>query len=213
MLNQKFNLLIGMPAYGGWIHIDAVNSVLSYHAARIPFSLMCIGNESLICRGRNTIISYFKEMKDFSHLLFLDADIAFNGESLVKLVSRGKDVIGVPVALKGFTKEGNPVYNVGNFIRQEGELFTTDRIGTAVFMLSRKAVDSLCVGAETYGSNPHTRGDAKSIPMYDVFKTGVTDGQYESEDFWACKKLIELGYEIFVDPTLPTIHNGMWQFR
>jgi hypothetical protein len=210
---MKINILIGMPAYGGWIQIDTVNSILSYHAEKIPFSLMCIGNESLICRGRNTIISYFKFMIQFSHLLFLDADIGFKGVDLLKLISRNKDVIGVPVALKGFTAEGKPVYNVGEFIKQEGELFTTNRIGTAVFMLSRKAVDGLCVGADVYQSNPHTRGDAKPLPMYDVFKTGVTNGQYESEDFYCCKKLIELGYEIWVDPTLRTRHNGMWVFE
>jgi len=207
------SILICTPAYNGLMHMDYVNSLLDFHRYKIPFSLMAIGNESLITRARNTCFSYFHDLKQFNFLFFLDADIGFQGKDLIKLISRNKDVIGVPVALKGFTAEGKPVYNVGDFIRQEGDLFTTNRIGTAVFMLSRKAVDSLCVGADVYNSNPHTRGDAKPLPMYDVFKTGVTDGQYESEDFYCCKTLIELGYEIWVDPTLRTRHNGMWVFE
>ena len=199
--------------FNGWAQLSYINSLLDFHRCRIQFSLMGIANESLICRARNSCISYFNHLKQYSHLCFIDGDVGFSGESLIKLISRDKDVIGVPVALRGFNKEtGKPVYNVGNFIRQEGELFTTDRIGTAVFMLSRKAVDSLISIADQYQSNKHTMGDAIQIPHYDVFKTGVTNGQYESEDFWCAKTLVELGYEIWVDPTLPVIHTAMWQF-
>lgn len=208
---MRINILICTPMYAGMCHLDYVNSLLDFHRLKIPFSLMGIGNESLIPRGRDTCVSYFNELKDFTHLLFLDADIGFMGDSLIKLISHNKDVSGCPVALKGFTKEGKPVYNIGNFVRQEGNLVVTDRLGTAVMLLSRKAIDSLIKISEPYQNNKYTRG-GKDIQMYNVFKVGVKDGQYLSEDFWCAKTLVELGYEIFVDPTLPTIHNASWQF-
>ena len=209
-----FNLLVCMPAFNGWIQIDAVNSLLDYHRCKIPFSLMALGSESLVTRARNTCLAYFNHLKQFSNILFLDSDVGFSGESLLKLISHNKDVIGAAVALRGFDKKtSKPVYNVGEFVRQEGDLISVDRVGTAVFMLSRKAVDSLIEGADQYQSNPHTRGDAMQITNYDVFQVGVVNGEYLSEDFFVSHRLRELGYEIFVDPTLPTIHNASWQFK
>jgi hypothetical protein len=206
------NILIGTPAYGGMMHIDSVNSLLDYHRCKIPFSLMAIGNESLITRGRNTIISYFHSMKEFSHLFFLDADIGFSGESLIKLLSYEKDVIGVPVALKGFHPDGSPVYNTGKILEDCGNgLAKTDRVGTAIFMLSRKAVNDLIERAPQYSRNPYARGENKDITHYDVFQIGVVNGVYLSEDYWVCNELIKVGYDIHI-ANLPSKHNGNYQF-
>lgn len=215
--NKEINLLIGTPAYNGMVHIDYLNSIMEYHGNKIPVTTLTIGNESLITRGRNTVISYFHKLKQFTHLLFLDADMYLSADNLIKLIAHDKDVIGAPVALKGYDSDGKPVYNVGKVTGEEGQLFKVDRVGTAVFMLSRNAVDSLIDDAVksnlVYGSNPHTRGDgAADIPMYDVFQVGVFDGEYLSEDYLVCKKLQKLGYNIYVDASVKNRHNGMFVF-
>lgn len=210
------NLFIGTPAYNGMVHIDYLNSIMEYHRDGIPVTTMTIGNESLITRGRNTVISYFHNLKQFTHLLFLDADMYLSSENLLKLILHDKDVIGAPVALKGFDKSGRPVYNVGKVLEEDGNLLKVDRVGTAVFMLSRDAVDALVSDAEAkgrvYGSNPHTRGQAADLPMYDVFQVGVFDGEYLSEDYVVCRVLQKLGYDVFVDPDVKNKHNGMFVF-
>lgn len=212
----EVNLFIGTPAYNGMVHIDYLNSIMEYHKNGIPITTMTIGNESLITRGRNTVISYFHKLEQFTHLLFLDADMYLSADNLVQLLSHEKDVIGAPVALKGFDKEGNPVYNVGKIFEEKGGLLKVDRVGTAVFMLSRKAVTDLVENAErqgfVYGSNPHTRGTAADIPMYDIFQVGVLDGEYLSEDYFVCKTLQGLGYDVYVDPNVKNRHNGMFVF-
>ena len=219
----KINLLIGTPAYNSMVHTDYMHSIISYHEKRLPFSVMTIGNESLITRGRNTIISYFNMMEEFTHLLFLDADIHLHANELTKLLWHDKDVIGAPVALKGKDKRtGEPVYNFGEILSREntsGSLITTKKIGTAVFMLSRMAVKSLVSDAkekgDTYYSNPHTRGDTapEGVEMYDVFKVGVVNGEYLSEDYYVCNTLMNLGYKVYVDLDVQTKHNGMYVFE
>lgn len=205
------NLLIGTPAYNGLLHIDFVNSIMDFHKNNLPFTLMMIGNESLITRGRNTVLSYFVSHEELTHLLYLDADIGIQAADVAKLLSHEKDVIGAPVPLKGFDAKGNKVYNVVNPIKS-GNLFEVDKVGTAVFMLTRKAVDSLVENAEMYEGNPLTRGSVQKTVMYDVFKTGVEDGQYLAEDYYVCNKLKELGYKIYVDDTIIVRHNGMFTF-
>ena len=90
-------------------------------------------------------------------------------------------------------------------------------MGTAILMLSRKAVNALVAWASkndhVYWPNKHTRGDTQpDIKMYDVFQTGVVDGEYDSEDYFVCRVLRELGFDIYVDPNIPCKHNGMFVF-
>ena len=46
-----------------------------------------MGNESLITRARNTLVSQFldadKEDDSLTHLMFIDADIGFRGEAVL----------------------------------------------------------------------------------------------------------------------------------
>jgi len=214
---SKINILIGTPAYNSMVHMDFMNSILDLHKNKVPFTLMMIGNESLITRGRNTIISFFNEMKEFSHLLFLDADIGISALDIIKLIQYNVDIIGVPVALKGLDQYGKKIYNIVNPIKSKNnELYEVDKVGTAVFMLSRKSVDSLISNAilnnDIYTPNEHMRTTIKQPVMYDIFKTTVEDKIYLSEDFYVCKKLKELGYTIYVDDKIMTIHNGMYRF-
>ncbi len=80
------NLLIGTPAYAGQVHVDYVSALLVFQRQAIPFTLMTIGNESLITRARNTIISAFHERREFTHLLFLDGDVHLPYEGLLRML-------------------------------------------------------------------------------------------------------------------------------
>ncbi|MEO6928394.1 MAG: hypothetical protein ABI190_04440 [Casimicrobiaceae bacterium] len=51
-------------------------------------------------------------------------------------------------------------------------------------------------------------GDAGVSVHYDVFRTSVVDGEYLSEDYWACETLRRLGFAIHVDPAIVTTHHG-----
>jgi len=205
------NILIGTPAYGGMVHIDYLNSIIDMTRLGLPTTVMSLGNESLITRGRNTIISYFYHMKDFTHLFFLDADIKIGGEDVVRLMKHEKDVIGAKVPLKGFDTKGNPQYNIYGYHNRPGELVEVERLGNAVMILSRKAVEALVEGVDTYTRAPMF-GFSGETKMFDVFKCGVENGEYLSEDYWVCKRLMEKGFKIYVDLAITTGHAGTHRF-
>jgi len=211
------NILIGTPCYGGKLDLDYLNSIIDCHRNRIPFSVMGIRNESLITRGRNTIFSYFLHLKQFSHLLFLDADIGIAGEDIIRLMSYGKDVIGAPVRLKGLDNEGKPAYNVypkPTASESINLLQSVDRIGTAVFCLSRLACERLAAVSETYEPSNLTRGQVVGMDKhYDVFRCGVKNGVYLSEDYWACQTLLDLGIPIYADWGIRTKHWGIESYE
>lgn len=208
--------MVGTPAYGGMVHTDYVKSLLTMQHAGLNCTLMAIGNESLITRGRNTIVAAFAARQEFTHLLFLDADVLLPAQGLARMLEHRKDVIGAPVALKGTRADGSRMFNVGRTVGEEGLLHVVEHIGTAALLFSRRAISALVDDAKAAGRvymRPATaRGDMDAPVHYDVFRAGVVDNEYLSEDYWACRTLRQLGFRVFLDATIVTRHHGAQAF-
>ena len=191
--------------------------MIEFTSLKVPISYIHIGNESLITRGRNTMISYFYNMGDqYDTLLFMDADIYLPAAGLARMLNHNADVLGVAVPLKGFDAQGKRVFNVSGNVKPDVQtgLVEVDRVGTAVLMLSREAVTALVEDAKknhrVYKGNPLTRGEKQLDDNYDIFQVGVVGNTYLSEDYWVCNKLRELGFKVLVDPAIPCRHSGMY---
>ena len=212
----KPHILIGTPAYNGMVHSDYMHAIFNIAKSGISYSLVTIGNESLITRARNTLLATFWKSEGFTHLLFLDADVYLDHEGLQSMLDHKKDVIGAPVYLKGKDKAGGYTLNTDAKPEIKPALQSVQRVGTAVFMLSRKAVSSLVTLAtkenRTYEINKMLLREKMPSTHYDVFRVGINNNEYLSEDFWVCKELRELGYDIFVDTSVYTRHYGVVAF-
>ena len=210
---QAANLMIGTPAYGGMVHLEYLRCLFAFAAAGIRFVHSAIGNESLITRARNAILSGFHARPELTHLLFLDADTVLPATALQRMLMAGADVIGAPVALKGYDAAGNHLWNVGRSRGVSGSLLKVDKVGTAALLLSRRACGALIDDAIAHGrvySRPGTaQGDLDSLVHYDVFRVGVHAGEYLSEDYWVCRRLLDLGFDVLIDPTAVTAHHGV----
>ncbi len=95
---KNFKLFLGMPMYGGMLSEATMHGLLqlqqwSYERG-IGFRFQSMGNESLITRARNTIVSMMMDQQDFvaTHLLFIDADIGFSAQNIERLLCSEKDV-------------------------------------------------------------------------------------------------------------------------
>jgi hypothetical protein len=96
LLRQK-HIFIATPCYGGQIGEPFFRSMLRLsilcNKYEIPFTVSTLANESLITRGRNTLVSFFMENKEATNLFFIDADIEFNPEDLLRMVAYDKPII------------------------------------------------------------------------------------------------------------------------
>jgi len=94
MRNSKF--FIATPCYGGALTEPYFRSVVRmmtfFNTHRIPLAFGTIANESLVTRARNVLLAYFLA-SDYTHLMFIDADIEFNLEDILKLYAHDKDVV------------------------------------------------------------------------------------------------------------------------
>jgi hypothetical protein len=206
------HLLIGTPAYGGLLHIDYLHSVLDFQRSGIPFTLVTLGQESLVTRARNTIVAMFLSQPQATHLLFLDADVGLAASGLRVLIGSGCDVIGAPVPMKARDAAGRRIFNLGLATGEAGELLQVDRIGTGALLLSRRAVEALAQEAADAGrvyARPRMVQEGAAPQLHhEVFRTGIVNGQYVSEDYWVCDTLRRLGFSIHVAPQVVTRHHG-----
>jgi len=206
------NIMIGTPAYGGMVHIEYLQSLFEYSRAGIQFQLDTIGNESLITRAPNTILATFHIRRELTHLLFLDADTTLPAAGLIRMLRAGAPVIGAPVALKGFDASGARMWNVGRCVGVAGSLLKVENVGSAALLLSREACDALVKDAiddgRTYARASTLRGNSETLVHYDVFRVGVQGNEYLSEDYWVCRRLRRLGFDVLIDPTIITTHHG-----
>lgn len=103
------HLYIAFPAYSCQVNKEFATSLFSLQAACIRNRIACtidsIGNESLVHRARNILTARFLKNEAATHLVFIDADIAFNPDSLFKLVRADKPIISGVYAKKGLQWE------------------------------------------------------------------------------------------------------------
>jgi hypothetical protein len=204
--------MIGTPAYGGMVHIDYLRCLFEYTSAGIRYELNTIGNESLITRGRNAILANFHVRRELTHLLFLDADTTLPAVGLIRMLNARTAVIGAPVGLKGFDANGARIWNVGRCVGVSGSLLKVENVGAAALLLSRAVCDALVKDAidqgRAYERMSTMIGNTDTEVYYDVFRVGVHGGHYLSEDFWVCRRLRTLGFDVLIDPSIITTHYG-----
>lgn len=101
---RKSKFFIATPCYGGALTEPYFRSVIKmmtfFNGHKIPLAFGTIANESLVTRARNVLLAYFLN-SDYTHLMFVDADIEFKVDDILKLWVHDKDV-----AVGAYPKKG-----------------------------------------------------------------------------------------------------------
>jgi|TARA_B110000503_G_scaffold80548_1_gene123371 hypothetical protein len=91
------HIFIATPCYGGQIGEPYFRSMMRLailcNKYDINFTVSTLANESLITRGRNTLVSFFMEHPEATHLFFVDADIEFDPNDMLRMVAYDKPVV------------------------------------------------------------------------------------------------------------------------
>lgn len=92
------HIAICTPAYGGQLTTGYTNSLIStillLNSKGIRTSPLFLNNESLVQRGRNTLVAQAMADPSVTHILFIDADISWNAPNILRLIEKDTDIVG-----------------------------------------------------------------------------------------------------------------------
>ena len=101
---QGMRLIIATPCYGGQVTEKYAQSMFNLVSTAnkygVTLGYLTLANESLITRGRNELVSTFMRDTTGTHLMFIDADIAFNPNDVIRMLLADEDIVAGAYPLK-----------------------------------------------------------------------------------------------------------------
>ncbi len=220
---RKHNIFFATPCYGGmltdqyFLSIFRASQMLMKNG--IQFRVTTLRNESLVTRARNILSAMFME-SDCTHLFFIDSDIEFEAESILRALAYDKDIVA-----GAYPKKALPVQYAMNFkfvdnktgqVRLENGAVEVLDASTGFFCIKKKVFDKM----RQHYPELHYKNDSNIDPKYNdycysFFDTihDPDDNRYLSEDYTFCRRLQKIGGEIWVDLSTKLNHVGSYTFE
>ena len=221
---RKSNIFFATPCYGGQITdqyflsmFRLTQELIKYN---INFRITTLRNESLVPRARNILNAMFLEAKECTHLMFIDADIEFEPESIIRMLAMDKDLI-----TGAYPKKTLPVDYAINlkFADEERTQVKVDMgavevldASTGFWLMKREVVDRMIEGyPELFYLNDSSIDPKFNEYCYSFFDTihDPDDNRYLSEDYTFCRRWQKIGGQIWLDPNTKLNHVGSYTFE
>jgi hypothetical protein len=236
---KRPKIMIATPMYGGMCTGTYVLGLL--HTMNVMRELgvevrwVHMTNESLITRARNELARVFLAT-DCDYLMFIDADIGFDGQAIANLLAVDDDIVcgiypkkevnwdSVKRAVAAGKEDiqdhaGAFVFNmVGEaHVETDGRGAIEVRHGGTGFMLIKRGVfDHLAPHVPTYRVSSFQdleTGEYVKPLTYEFFATSIDEsGALLSEDYHFCELFRKHGGKIHAHPFVRLTHTGTYVF-
>jgi hypothetical protein len=242
-MEKKGNIFVATPMYGGQCtgyytqSMLTLGPVLNQNGYDMAYSAMF--NESLIQRGRNALAHGFMQRPECTHLMFIDADIKFNPQDIIKMIEADKDIIcGIYpkkeinwVEVEKAVKEGVPtdrlktrtasvVVNLKDYagsvtvpVSEPVEIFNG---GTGFMLIKRSTFETMKSVVSSYNNDVlFLDGGISNDRITEYFACAVEPGTERllSEDYFFCWKAREAGLKVWAAPWAQLGHFGSYLFE
>ncbi len=238
-MDVRPSLWISTPCYGGQVLREFSTSILNLYKMCIQNNINVIfdsmENESLIPRGRCVAVGRFMQLpsaKDFTHFMFIDADVEFQPESVLRLLFSGHDVSVACYPKKYVNFEGakneivqggdrppemasaDLVVNLGKASAPVINGFAEILDGPTGFMMIKREVFEKMEKhyPELHCKNDHANRDFEFYPALFDCMICPTTKRYLSEDYAFCRRWQQMGGKIYGDTQTVLGHVGNLTF-
>jgi len=232
------HIFIATPMYGGMCTghycTSLMQSLFALSQRGIPTAYHSLYNESLISRARNTLTSFFLDSQA-THLMFIDADINFRPEDLIRMIDADLDILCGVYPKKGINWRtvGEAARNgvqdehleqfTGNFVVnlvQHADEAQADKDvpleiwhgGTGFMLIRREVFEKLEHAVPWYFDEDleHLRGGK----VHEFFSVSVDPEtrQLLSEDYFFCKLARRHGIKVHAALWAHLDHVGTYVF-
>lgn len=212
------SIFIALPAYDFKVSLKLAVSLARFAQAAprhgIDVQIGSICGCSVVSRARNMLVQDLLE-SPCTELLFIDSDINFEPEAIFRLMAWGSDSKKGIVAAVPRVRDVNKTYIADLDYDENGDLTMNgmglvrgERVATAFMWVNRKVFEDLI------SANPewvyYDKRAGKNL--HAVFDFKVTPEGYIGEDFLFCDRAREIGYEVWIDPTITLGHMGVQEY-
>lgn len=231
-------LFLSTPCYGGVCLEHYMKSIIALQVKcfekNIQLYFDTTENESLVHRARNVSVGKFMQQSDADYFMFIDADIEFSPDSVIRLLESGHDVSVACYPKKAvmwdqakdsvLKKEQKNMAMVSsslviNFGIREGQIkvengFCEILDGPTGFMLIKREVFKQLEEKfpELWCVNDHqNRTFDKYHAVFDCMIDPETK-RYLSEDYAFCRRWQQMGGKIYCDTMTTLGHVGNLSF-
>lgn len=183
---SKIKLAIGIPNTG------SIKTQTAFCLCRVlkdfPYEYTVLFKEgSILHANREALVQKSLDM-GYTHLLFLDTDMSFDKDAVVRFLKRNKDIVGVDYKMRKL-----PLVSTATNLKGTKGLIQCDSVATGFMLINIKVFKTL----------PH--------PWF--FWETDTEGQVVTgEDYWFCRLARSKGYKVWCDLTVPVKHIGDYQY-
>lgn len=207
------SICICTSAYGGQVTTQYAGSLadaaVMLNEMKINYSIYMLSNESQIHRARNKCVAYARA-RQFTYLLFIDADLGFRRVDLLRLIESNRRIIGGTYPVKKLPVRLN--YNAlpGEKPDSSG-LLKVRHVPTGFLLIDLAVLDRL----ESY-ANVCMKTDLSTGETYryqEFFLPGIYDGEDLSEDWNFCRIAHLAGEETWLHTGVVLPHVGTFEYR
>ena len=217
---KKPSLYIAMPCYD-MVKINTMISMVKLVAqltkAQIKMEVNTM-KSPYIAYARNILTARFIQ-SDYDYLLFIDSDVEFEPEAVVRMMVAKKNIVCTPYRVKSqdttqhtYTVEFKDPKNI---LILAGGLVEIEAGPTGLMLIDRKVFEKIIK------NHPDLKIRNKVMPnpgishkfYYNFFNFGFIDGYAMGEDVSFCKLARGDGFKIYANIESPTGHHGSFAWR
>jgi hypothetical protein len=232
------HIFLATPCYGGMVTVRYFHSIINLmaygQANRLAVTVETLAGDSLITRGRNSLVAKFLSHPHATHLLFVDADIGFEPAQVAKLLALNEGIAACMYPLKQLVWDeaavararggelittaalryvGHPC--AGSEQSRRGDFVIADYVGTGFMLVARDAITRLIEAhPELHYTMAHVPDDVPPQHLYALFDTSIDPEtrHYLSEDYTFCARWRALGGKIWLDTQSSLTHAGAYEY-
>ena len=177
--------------------------------------------ESLISRARNASAAEFLS-GDYTHLLFIDADISFEPTDVDKLLEADKDVVCSPYPKKYIkyesAKSGKELVDFavsGKFAKISDNLYEIESVATGFLLIKRNVFQQMILKYPKIEYINDIDGYGQGRKMWNFFNVSVNplNKNYDSEDWGFCTAWRNIGGKVYARSDISLGHWGWHKFK
>lgn len=234
--------MIATPCYDKQVSEPYFSSMIKlvngFNMLNMNFAISTV-SDSLVTRARDNLVAKFMSNPDFTHIMFIDADIGFDYEDIVRMLWHDKDIItgsypikkinwnkvekmvkdGIPteqLMTKSLRYVVNPIQGTKGEVEVDNGALKIHDAGTGFMLIKREVIEKMidAYPEMKFRDDTGSLNEEEKKWTYHFFADYIDDdGRLLSEDYGFCRYWQKLGGAVWVDASVDMLHLGRMEFE